>query len=619
MLNLLSSTTVRAQQENNSARLTPQPTTHKFNARYLPPGDPNLDPTWDWKTLPSALPNPSGHPTYYQPSTGPIQSGNTQVPFYTNGHPLADAVTNAAKDMQPADGWMLVYRDFGTPQAAPTCPFFVLYNKYRGTLRVMIKNQYMREYTAYKMSLTFRSSSPREALMTFTSDNHTTLDNYNGLNVNDGLQVDSFYGNTTAEDGWFFGDFMLSGYDPSINDNAVMTIRLVGIDKSTITLNSTQFSLDQVLNNNNPGDTGGNTFGFGLTKYFSSYASVIKALSGAGIISGTVGGAAAAATTGGFVGLFPVAIDLINMFIGGEDKTSPREPLRMKGVLNMTGGIESNLPVWTQDFALSMNKRDAPEIYRPVQPIPWGVFNLNNRPEFIQTLNDVRYEYDNNAQTWFDVYDYAWSLAQPITYSVNPNIGVSVESVELGSDMYGFMSLNDFNATTYALSGNSSTSFPYSQGSRPPTKIYLKVKLHINNPVINSAQNILIFKDLGLDKPASSNRAMPGSGPAVAAPAYASREAQSLSSPLTVAVSPNPIVGNARIQVNTPTAGPVTVRILNVVGKEVWRQTRNSALPGGVQFTWDDHNFDGKKLPSGEYFIEVTTAEQRKTHRVLIQ
>jgi hypothetical protein len=46
--------------------------------------------------------------------------------------PLANAVV---KDFAPADGWELLYRSFGTALNGVRTPFFVLYNKYNGTVR----------------------------------------------------------------------------------------------------------------------------------------------------------------------------------------------------------------------------------------------------------------------------------------------------------------------------------------------------------------------------------------------------------------------------------------------------------------------------------------------------
>jgi hypothetical protein len=164
--------------------------------RYLPANDPNLDPAWDWTTPVNNVPN--GYPVYFN-AASTINSTNVQLPFNSSGHPLSDALSHSTKDMYPEDGWMLVYRDFGTPGATfqPKLPFFVLYNKYRGKLRVMVYNGMGVSYSAYRMSLSFRSTSPKAGLLTFTSSSQTTLENYNKLNPNDNLQYERFLGAAT--------------------------------------------------------------------------------------------------------------------------------------------------------------------------------------------------------------------------------------------------------------------------------------------------------------------------------------------------------------------------------------------------------------------------------------
>lgn len=75
----------------------------------MPAGDPNLDPSWDWTvTVPG-----QGHVMYYSPPGGPIASVSVQSPFRKNGETFF-VYDDALADMYKEDGWMLVYRDFGT-------------------------------------------------------------------------------------------------------------------------------------------------------------------------------------------------------------------------------------------------------------------------------------------------------------------------------------------------------------------------------------------------------------------------------------------------------------------------------------------------------------------------
>lgn len=71
---------------------------------------------------------------------------------------LADAVK---KDFAPEDGWELLYRSFGTASQGVKTPFFVLYNKYNGTVRVFanIVNSGESAYTAAAIRFSYTRPS----------------------------------------------------------------------------------------------------------------------------------------------------------------------------------------------------------------------------------------------------------------------------------------------------------------------------------------------------------------------------------------------------------------------------------------------------------------------------
>ncbi|MFP2960558.1 hypothetical protein ACLEPN_22735 [Myxococcus sp. 1LA] len=214
-------------------------------SRYLPVGDPNLDPNWDWTVI------GPGHTLYYKDLNGVIRSNLVQVPFLTGGHPL----NTLEKDMYPEDGWVLAFRDFGSPSAAPDMPFFALYNKYRGILRAMLYNSRGFAYSQFNLSLSWKDASATGALLTYSSSSRGYRNNY------DPAQVENFLVEANAAGGWIYGDFMLTGYDPSMNPAAQLRLKLSGIDTSSLTLESTEFSLSEILTDANPGgasSSGGN-------------------------------------------------------------------------------------------------------------------------------------------------------------------------------------------------------------------------------------------------------------------------------------------------------------------------------------------------------------------------
>jgi hypothetical protein len=71
---------------------------------------------------------------------------------------LANAIE---KDFAPVNGWELLYRSFGTSSQGVKTPFFVLYNKYNGTVRVFanIVNSGESPYTAAGIRLSYQNST----------------------------------------------------------------------------------------------------------------------------------------------------------------------------------------------------------------------------------------------------------------------------------------------------------------------------------------------------------------------------------------------------------------------------------------------------------------------------
>ena len=203
--------------------------------------DPNNDPDWVWYQEYSG-----GLDIYYevvgQPNPVQVPSGK-QTPFFTSEHPLNTA--DSKKDMWPEDGWVLAYRDFGTSASAPAQPFFVLYNKYRGILRYMFYNAQNISYTYYQAELSFVDPQFLGALMTFSDDDKAFLNDYDANNTL------NFMGKVAVFQGWGYADFQLFGYDPTMDSNSRMRIQIWGIDESVLDVESTEFTLNQVLDDAN--------------------------------------------------------------------------------------------------------------------------------------------------------------------------------------------------------------------------------------------------------------------------------------------------------------------------------------------------------------------------------
>ena len=207
------------------------------NGRLMDANDPNRNPDWSWTQE-----YPEGLDMYYEliGQTLPVKvPAGKQTPFFTSGHPLN--TVESKKDMWPEDGWVLVYRDFGTATSAPPLPFFILYNKYRGILRHMFYNAQNLEYTFYRAELSFSDPEFSGALMTFSADEKVFLNDYDAENTL------NFMSKVAVFQGWGYADFHLFGYDPTIDINTRLRLAIIGVDQSLISLKSTEFTLEQQL------------------------------------------------------------------------------------------------------------------------------------------------------------------------------------------------------------------------------------------------------------------------------------------------------------------------------------------------------------------------------------
>ncbi|HEX3585706.1 MAG TPA: hypothetical protein VH024_06900, partial [Candidatus Angelobacter sp.] len=86
----------------------------------------NRDP-WDW-TVPVSQ-------TVYLNDGGVIPRA-VNLPYYAFDGFATNLNDPSGPDVLPADGWVLLFRSFGNPACGTNMPYFVLYNRYHGLLRV---------------------------------------------------------------------------------------------------------------------------------------------------------------------------------------------------------------------------------------------------------------------------------------------------------------------------------------------------------------------------------------------------------------------------------------------------------------------------------------------------
>lgn len=575
--------------------------TSRTARRFIDPSDPleqpNVDPNWDWTQC------CSGHTMYYSLNgSTPTRLDNVQVPFYTNGHPLADAANNDLKDMWQQDGWMLVYKDFGTSVTAPPYPFFALYNKYKGTLRVMIYNSASLLNTYFKVTLSFRSSSPKSAIFAFAENRY----NLQYLNSYDANATQVAITKVNQGQGWIHGDFILTGYVPDLNTSTVLHLDVKALNETQLTAEGS-LTLDEVLASSPGGNDFNGNFVEGVNKGYKAYKDVNTAAKDLGKSSSGIG------SVFGLFSAFTEVVKFVEFLISGKSESSGREPLSFKGSTKINGTLTTAFQVLEYDFAMFGSMPNLPDYYRPLQSIPWGVVNVVNALQpSCQTTEYGPYEcefspgnmvYDYNTRCYGPSIDYVSNhaslgmqlisvQAMPIFYSgADNNLGFENVSTVPQNANYGYSNSN-------GCYGN--------LGERMATSIGIKFEYEILSPTKNYDQKLILYKQYHFQD---------NSGNRLAVYEAKSDEKENIH------LFPNPFKEKVRIVFNAPKESIVEVNLFDIRGNKVQSYQVDKPFASGVRhFEWDGKSSSGVQLPSGLYIAEIKVDNLRKyTKRIVKQ
>lgn len=360
------------------------------NGRVIEPGDPNGDPTWDWRV-------DQEYTIYFKSGTNSnsINSGTVRLPYYTSGGPFEDINSNEI-DYHPEDGWRLIYRDFGWSESsvAPTYPFFALYNLYTGILRFFhyAPPPPVTEPTSYALvEIKFLDNLESGAVLTFNDDNKPFKEGYD----NSATRGNTFISNFVPES-WGYADFNIFGFDPDLDDQATFVINIYKVEESTVDINgSGSGDLNQVLTVQNPTRSFSSTVSdlFGAVNQGVSFAKsagqVWDIFKSAGDKAGESGGViingveienifvgSIESNSNGRTAVEPVsiikgaaaAVGFLTKFLGGESQPVPLQ-FSLNFNLDLDGTITTVSPVFTASFAIPHPNRfdnGTGSYYRPL-------------------------------------------------------------------------------------------------------------------------------------------------------------------------------------------------------------------------------------------------------------
>jgi hypothetical protein len=95
-------------------------------------------------------------------------------------------------------------------------------------------------------------------------------------------------------------------------------------------------------------------------------------------------------------------------------------------------------------------------------------------------------------------------------------------------------------------------------------------------------------------------------------------EDESVSANLSLAASPNPARGSARVSYTLPRDGEVRLSLYDVAGHRVSRLRDRHEPAGRREIVWNGRDENGRALPAGVYLLELVTGTERRTRRLVV-
>jgi hypothetical protein len=357
---------------------------------------------------------PGGYTLYARTGSGPssiLPYPSIQLPFFSDTSPAAHDLYKENPedvDMWPGDGWVLFKRDFGTPNRAPSIPYFILYNRLIGIMRFFFffPNS-VNPFSYAHVVLSHQTGATSH----FCIDNprNSATDNYNpGTSI---LAVSQL-----ANTSWSYADFNLSSFDPDIvTKDSFFWIRVIGVQESAVKLDGS-ITLEQVFKEKKPSAPFSSTndfigVGVAAVESYKTTENAINSIkkwatdnSGRSDIIGDVasGLSDAVSAADGFgllkaipyVGAVAGAIDFISGLFG---KPSKPVPMCFRGSITLSGTITLENPQLSMGFAVPGSVHNNPEKYEndtdtttTLYNNPLGLFILDEHPVVYCKKNIIR-------------------------------------------------------------------------------------------------------------------------------------------------------------------------------------------------------------------------------------
>ncbi len=362
---------------------TPEPPVYHDNIVKGTDGIPAVPFSW-WTV--DVMPVPASYtgPTIYVPwGQGAVKGFSSDIWY----------------DMQPGDGWVMVYNEFNTTESSlPANPFFILYNQYRGTLRIYeyVTTNGFQNSDYLTSGLNLSPNSVNSSLLNFIGKDIIDVSNPSAI-------ITKIEPTQIATNAWYACQYEMA-YDPNIANS---TFQQIGINWTLKWTNITQVSLGgTAVGTLNGSITTPASSGFSLSGLISNAETGALEATGLAVFNNNKGNNGVnnglglpanifnAAQSGLSSGLSGVVKNIFSGIFGGSSSGSTQSVnLTLNATINLTGSTTgSGALIPDPGLGLGVpgtsNSQSAQGLI-PYYNSPLGVFNLSGRPSVDMTTTSV--------------------------------------------------------------------------------------------------------------------------------------------------------------------------------------------------------------------------------------
>jgi len=382
--------------------------------------------SWDWT-------DPDAYPKYF------YISGEQPV---LSVFPFTDAnlgVIVEKNDYQPEDGWVLLYKDFGTHDFPVKMPYMVLYHKYTGMMRVYIFLVCPESYSRISIQTYFEMNG--SANLAFAISPSYALDKKSKYENN--AVIGYIQGSNNH---WIYQDIPIA-YEPDINnlehisfifDTYGLKNTNIEIDgniqlaqKKIANLGQKSKSIPQII------DGAGKSLSEKYKSWKQAKETTKKTFEDASTFFHNLGilNISDALTNLSYgvsylpFGPLGTIYGLYDFFFGGGKKIDPI-PLYFEGDIKLSGTMETELFIGKLKMRVPGSIPPTNDYWRPVYNTPLGVFNLSVTPT-VQKLFYWQYFDEVNTGSMWNSY----KCISDINYILNPNIA-NIQLEEIKANLY---------------------------------------------------------------------------------------------------------------------------------------------------------------------------------------